>query len=223
MRILFVDDDMSLGSIVTLALEEAGHEVHYQTSLAGIRTAVKEWRPDMVVLDVEIGTQNGIEVMPELRAVAPEIPVLFVSSHPETENVAKALEAGAVNYLKKPFEMTELLAYIHRFGKTFRPKGIEIGMFLFRPEESLLMKGEMVVKRLSTFECKLLRALALNLNKMVPREELERELWDASHTGLNHEQGLNNYVGKLRRYLSEDSRVELENLPRKGYRLSVTV
>ena len=176
-KVLFVDDDMVLGNIVTLALEDSGYEVHYQTSLAGIKMVVKEMQPDIMVLDVEIGAKNGIEVVPELKAIVPETPVLIVSSHVESENVMKALEAGAVTYLKKPFEIVELLAYIQRFVKTFRVKGLEVGRLHLKAEESLLMKGDETVRKLSTLECKLLKMLALNLNRTVTREQIELELW----------------------------------------------
>ena len=166
-KVLFVDDDMVLGNIVTLALEDSGYEVHYQTSLAGIKMVVKEMQPDIMVLDVEIGAKNGIEVVPELKAIVPETPVLIVSSHVESENVMKALEAGAVTYLKKPFEIVELLAYIQRFVKTFRVKGLEVGRLHLKAEESLLMKGDETVRKLSTLECKLLKMLALNLDRTV--------------------------------------------------------
>lgn len=219
-KVLFVDDDMSLGNIVTLALEDAGYEVHYQTSLAGIKNVVKEMLPDIIVLDVEIGTKNGIEVLPELKAIAPEIPVLFVSSHVEAENVAKALENGAVTYLKKPFEIVELLAYINRYVKSFRAKGLKIGMFHLKADESLLMKGDEVVKKLSALECKLLKILALNLNQPVTREQIEQELWGESVTESS-EQSLNNYIAKLRKYLIEDKQLELTTISKVGYKLSV--
>lgn len=219
-KVLFVDDDMALGHIVTLALEDLGYEVHYQTSLAGIRNVVKEMLPDVVVLDVEIGAKNGIEVIPELKLIVPETPVLIVSSHLESENVAKALEAGAVGYLKKPFDIMELQAYIRRFAKFFRPKGMEFGIFRLKAEECLLMKGDVTVRKLSMFEYKLLRLLVLNLNEMVTREQIEQDLWGKLATGSS-EQSLNNYVAKLRKYLAEDPALELENIPRMGYKLSI--
>lgn len=217
--VLFVDDDVALGNIVTLALEDSGYEVHYQTSLAGIKTVMKELQPDVVVLDVEIGARNGIDMMPELRLVSPETPILIVSSHVGSENVAKALAAGAVTYLKKPFEIAELVAYINRFANSFCPKGLEIGMFHLRTEENLLMKGETTVGKLSTFECKLLKMLALNMNEAVTREEIEQELW-GEYVIESSEQSLNNYIGKLRKYLAEDNRIELVAIPKVGYRLS---
>lgn len=217
-KVLFVDDDMSLGNIVTLALEDAGCEVHYQTSLAGIKTVVKELLPDIMVLDVEIGAKNGIEVIPELKLIVPETPVLVVSSHVESGNVTKALESGAVTYLKKPFEIVELLAYIRRFAKPFCAKGMKLGMFHLNAEEYLLMKGEEAVRKLSALECKLLKMLALNMNKTVTREEIEQELW-GEYVTESCEQSLNNYISKLRKYLAEDNTLELATVPRVGYKL----
>lgn len=218
-KVLFVDDDVALGNIVTLALEEAGCEVHYQTSLAGIKNVVKEVCPDIIVLDVEIGSTNGIEVIPVLKLIAPKTPVLIVSSHGESENVMKALEAGAVSYLKKPFEIVELLAYIHRFATPSPAGGVKIGMFRLRVEENLLMKGDEVVRKLSLFECKMLKLLVLNLNETVTREQMQQELWGESATESS-EQSLNNYIVKLRKYLSEDERLNLVTQPKVGYKLS---
>lgn len=219
-KVLFVDDDVALGNIVTLALEDAGYEVHYQTSLVGIISVVQEWQPNVIVLDVEIGAKNGIDVVPELKAIAPDTPILFVSSHIGGDNVAKALEAGAVTYLKKPFEIAELLAYINRFANSFsfHPKGVEVGLFHLRPEENLLMKGDEIVRKLSVFECKLLRLLALNLNLVVTREQIEQELWGNFATAST-EQSLNNYIAKLRKYLAEDQQLELTTIPKVGYKL----
>lgn len=218
-KVLFVDDDVALGNIVTLALEDAGCEVHYQTSLAGIKNVVKEVCPDIIVLDVEIGSTNGIEVIPVLKLIAPKTPVLIVSSHGESENVMKALEAGAVSYLKKPFEIVELLAYIHRFAISSQAGGVKIGMFRLRVEENLLMKGDEVVRKLSLFECKMLKLLVLNLNETVTREQMQQELW-GDCVPESSEQSLNNYITKLRKYLSEDERLNLLTLPKVGYKLS---
>lgn len=218
-KVLFIDDDMSLGSIITLALEDLGYKVHYQTSLAGIKSVVREIDPDIIVLDLEIGEKNATEIIPELKLIMPEVPILIVSSHVESENVMKALEAGAVIYLKKPFDVAELQAYINRFVKPFRVKGLKIGMFHLKAEENLLMKADEVTRKLSALECKLLRLLALNLNQVVTREQIEQELW-GDYVTDSSEQSLNNYIAKLRKYLSKDKQLELRTIPRVGYKLS---
>ncbi len=78
------------------------------------------------------------------------------------------------------------------------------------------MKKDEVVKKLSLFECKLLKLLALNMNQPVTREQIERELWE---DGYSSEQSLNNYIAKLRKYLSEDNQLELVTIPKIGYKL----
>lgn len=215
-KVLFVDDDVALGYVVTLALNGAGYETHYQNSLTAIQTVIVELNPDIILLDVEIGHKDGIEVTPMLKRIAPEIPVLFVSSHVESSKVVKALEAGAMGYLKKPFEMEELLAYIGRYTTVFRPKGIEIGKLVLRVEENVLVKGEAVIKQLSAFEGKLLKILALNINGIVSRAQIEQELWEGNPA---NEQSLNNYVAKIRKYLTADTQLELITLPKVGYKL----
>lgn len=115
-RILFIDDDMTLGTIVTLALNEAGYETYYQTSLTAITSVINELNPHLLLLDVEIGKDDGIDKALRLKALASDIPILFVSSHIESSKVARALRAGAVAYLKKPFELEELLAYVQHYA-----------------------------------------------------------------------------------------------------------
>lgn len=216
-KVLFVDDDVAFGNIITLALEEAGYEAHYQTSLAGIQSVVSELQPDMIVLDVEIGAKNGLDIAPELKAIVPNTSILFVSSHWETEYVDNALAVGAVHYLRKPFDIAELLAYINRFTISFHPRGISIGIFQLDTEENLLIKNGQPAKKLSVFECKLLKLFALNRNKVVTREQIEQELWEG---GCGNEQSINNYVARFRKYLSEDESVELVTIPKVGYKLS---
>lgn len=110
-KVLFIDDDVMLGNIVTMALTEEGYVVHQQNSLTGIKAVVGEFRPSIIVMDVEVGAEDGIDVMPELYAVSPEIPIIVISSHSESNEVVRALQNGAVAYLKKPFETEELTIY----------------------------------------------------------------------------------------------------------------
>lgn len=104
-KVLFIDDDVMLGNIVTMALTEEGYAVHQQNSLTGIKAVVNEFRPAIIVMDVEIGVEDGIDVMPELYAVSPEIPIIVISSHTESNELIRALRNGAIAYLKKPFEI----------------------------------------------------------------------------------------------------------------------
>ena len=162
-KVLFVDDDIALGQVVILALRASGYAAEYCTTLVGIQGVVQEMQPDIMVLDVEIGEKNGIDAVAELKLTAPDTPVLFVSSHIAGSEVARALDAGGIAYLRKPFEMEELVAYIRRHTPCFHPKGLSIGMFNLRAGDSMLFKGEEPVRRLTDFEYKLLKLLAQNM------------------------------------------------------------
>ena len=210
-KVLFVDDDIALGQVVILALRASGYAAEYCTTLVGIQGVVQEMQPDIMVLDVEIGEKNGIDAVAELKLTAPDTPVLFVSSHIAGSEVARALDAGGIAYLRKPFEMEELVAYIRRHTPCFHPKGLSIGMFNLRAGDSMLFKGEEPVRRLTDFEYKLLKLLAQNMNQTVSREQIVQELWEGTS---GSEQSLNNYVARLRKYLSEDESLSLETVPR---------
>lgn len=216
-KVLLIDDDVLLGNIMTIALQEAGYEVAYQASLVAVQSVVREWKPDVIVLDVEVGTRRSIEAVPEITAIAPHTPVLFISSHVEGSDVVQAMDTGGTAYLKKPFETEELVAYVRRYMPSFHPKGIEIGEFSLHIAESLLMRQGQVVRKLTFLECKLLQMLALHLNQTVSREDIERELWNGKN---GNEQSLNNYVARLRRYLSGSGSVEILTIPKTGYQLT---
>ena len=210
-KVLFIDDDIALGNVVTVALDSLGYETYYQTSLVAIRSVIKELCPDILILDVEIGQKNGIEA-------TPDIPILFVSSHTESSFVTQALDAGGIAYLKKPFEIDELVAYIKRHTNTSSHASfLQIGQLTLYTQDYILMKGEQIVKRLTLSEGKLLTLLANHPDETISRQEMEQELWEDGYT---NEQSLNNFMAKLRKYLSEDDTLELTTIPKVGYRLA---
>ena len=215
-KVLFIDDDIALGNVVTVALDSLGYETYYQTSLVAIRSVIKELCPDILIL--EIGQKNGIEATPELRLILPDIPILFVSSHTESSFVTQALDAGGIAYLKKPFEIDELVAYIKRHTNTSSHASfLQIGQLTLYTQDYILMKGEQIVKRLTLSEGKLLTLLANHPDETISRQEMEQELWEDGYT---NEQSLNNFIAKLRKYLSEDDTLELTTIPKVGYRLA---
>lgn len=102
-KILFIDDDITFGRICTIILQEKGYEVFYQTTLNGAKACIAEAHPDIIVLDVEIGNQNGIEVAPEIKVIAPNVPVLFISSHTEAIGLYRLWKQVRWLILKSPF------------------------------------------------------------------------------------------------------------------------
>lgn len=124
LKVIIVDDDKLLGTTLVLGLEGLSMKPYYLDSLDGLLDKISEVQPNILVLDVEVGMGNGIEILKELKLHAINIPVIIMSSHIQMDYISKALENGAFHFLKKPFEIDELGAYIQRFAKTDEKLGI---------------------------------------------------------------------------------------------------
>lgn len=216
-KVLFVDDDQLLGNVTTLQLREYGYEVNYRTSLKEIAAVITDFHPDMIVLDVEIGEDNGIQTAPYIQSMAPDTPILFVSSHLESNFVVKAMNAGGVAYLRKPFEIEELIAYINKHANHPVTERVRVGMFELNTDENLLLKEAEEVKKLTLFESRLLNLLISNKNRVVRRELIEQDLWGDDN--MDHEHSINNFIAKLRKALSPDPNLELQTIHQLGYKL----
>lgn len=217
-RVLFVDDDTELGNFVSMALESIGYKVHFQNSLVGIETIVNEFSPSIILLDVEIGEDNGIERAKTVLANFGHIPILFVSSHTDSETIAHGILTGGVGYIRKPFTMKELEAYIKRFALTANI--LYLARYSLHLKEQKLLYEEKPVKKLSKLEFKLLQLLVLHKNKVLTKEKITEVLWEG---GLDEgcEASLNNLVSRLRDLLNKDDAIAIETVRGKGYRLSI--
>ena len=126
------------------------------------------------------------------------------------------MEAGGIAYLKKPFGMDELLAYVKRHTALPASSGIRLGCLLFDPEAQTLSQDGRKERKLSRTESRLLTLLTTHLNQTVSRDEIIKELWNDNGA---HEQSLNNFVAHLRKYLSSEPALDLQAIPRVGYQL----
>lgn len=218
-KVLFIDDDVMLGNIVTMALTEEGYVVHQQNSLTGIKAVVSEFRPAVIVMDVAVGADDGIDVIPELDTVSPGIPIIIISSHIESREVVRALRNGAAVYLKKPFETEELTAYIKRYAMTVCnpvPR-MKIASLELDTRSRILYRENQKLKRLSRLEFALLSLLNEHPGEVVSHDEISG-LWEETVVD-NH--SIYNVVGKLRKVLSADARIELVTAGKDGYALKI--
>lgn len=218
-KVLLIDDDVMLGHIVTTALTEEGYEVHVQNSLTALGAVASEFKPDIVLMDVEVGLKDGIESMPELYTIFPKLPVVVISSHTESGEVARALRYGAVAYLKKPFEIEELIAYIQRYASNglFSTPKIKIASLELDMHHRILYKGNQELKKLTKLEFALLVLLAEHQGEIVSHEEMAK-LWKA-RVVENH--SLYNLVARLRKVLSADATIDIITSEGTGYVLRV--
>lgn len=210
-----IDDDTLLGNILTTALTSEGYKVHYQSSLTGLKAVVREFQPNIVVLDIEVGTGDGIASMPDLKRVADTLPVIIISSHTDNEEVRRALQQGAVVYLKKPIDVYEMMAYIDRYAHDWKPSVLHLGQLELSTETRILTYRGEEVKRLTRLEYGMLALLYENRGKSVSYTDFS-ELWEDS---VMSEASLQNYISRLRKALAADSTVSLDSSGR-GYVLS---
>lgn len=218
-KVLLVDDDIDLGSFINTALSTLGYEVHFQNSLVGINGIIKDFFPNVIVLDVEIGKQNGIDEAEKILQCFPTIPIIFISSHTEIEHVSRGLSSGGVCYLKKPFDIQELDAYIRRFSQKNTPENvILIGLYSLELCDQKLVFKEEIVKHLSPMEKNGLLLLINNKNNVVSREQFSQELWGTEFSS-DIEGALNNLMFKLRKMINKDARLSIETVKFKGYKL----
>lgn len=218
-KIILVDDDTDLGDLICSCLITDGYNVHYQTSLAGIESSIEAFNPSILILDVEIGEEDGVTRAKSILQKFPLLPILFISSHIETPDVARGVIAGGVGYIRKPFDMPELQAYIERFA-TSAETGLQvakIGNYTLNRQTRELHLNDVLVKQLSHLEFDTLQILLDNSNNVVQREYLSKKIWNKQDSEVQHT--LNNVIFKLRKTLSLSGEVKIQTIKDVGYKL----
>jgi DNA-binding response OmpR family regulator len=220
MEILVVEDEAGIADFLQRGLRDEGYEVEaVGDGVAGARAAL-EPGVDLVVLDRMLPGRDGMEVLREVRAARPTLPVIMLTARSEVADRVEGLDLGATDYVTKPFSFEELLARI-RARLRERPEGSEttieaagIGLDLLTREAS---RGEARM-RLAEREADLLAYLMRHAHRVCTREELLASVW-----GYDHDPGTNVvqvYVGYLRRKLAlPESPAPIETVRSVGYRL----
>ena len=111
-KLIYIEDDQILGNLITQALEENRFEVDYRTTLNGLQESLASMLPDLLVLDIEVNNQNCLDILPAIRSQYPKLPVIIASSHTEGTEIVRSYGAGANHYIKKPYDITELVFQI---------------------------------------------------------------------------------------------------------------
>jgi DNA-binding response OmpR family regulator len=220
--ILLVEDEPGIVDFVRRGMEAEGFDVQAEhDGLAGERRALAE-SFDAVVLDLMLPGRGGMEVLAALRAAKPSLPVIVLTARGEIEDRVAGLDAGAVDYLVKPFSLAELLARVRaqlRFaaqgagaGTTLRVADIEVDLLSRRVQRA----GEPV--QLSTTEFELLVYLLRHRGTVLSRERILSAVWGYQHDPATNIVDV--YIGYLRRKLRRaDSPAPIHTVRAVGYRL----
>ena len=219
MKVIFVDDDTNLGNFVSNILEiDYNYKVHFQNTTLGINHIIEDFSPDIIILDVEIGADNGIETAKDIIANYPKIPILFISSHSEEEFITRGIDVGGNAYIPKPLSIPILVSYIKRFT-TNKPieQLLKISDYKLDLETNNLFYENKLLKKLSPFEKNALELLIQNPNKVISKEQLTEKLWDNMSLSKKNESSLQNIVSKLRDLLKENQSARINTIRGVGY------
>lgn len=222
-KILFVEDEEDLTLIVADTLRGQGYEVI--TAADGISglERFKTDGADIVVADVMMPKMDGFSMAKEIRKISPAVPLLFLTAKSTIDDVEKGFEIGANDYLKKPFELRELIVRIKallRRQSSNRGEDIKFsfGQYLFNVNTQTLSFGERSME-LSHFEAKILERLVTNIGKTVDASELMIAVWQRDEP--SNRNSLHGYIHKLRRALRHDPSITIINQRGFGYMLTI--
>jgi len=214
-RILIVEDEQHISDGLKFNLEAEGHDaVVAPDGEQALDLLLKERRVfDVVVLDVMLPGKDGFTVAAELRAAEQFLPILMLTARGRPEDVLKGFEAGADDYLPKPFELTILLARIHgllrrrRWNEQDTPQPDEAQVDVYSFAGRTLDFGAMEVRalgkahRLTQMECDLLRYLVKNAGQAVSRGTILEDVWGLHES--TDTRAIDNFIVRLRRYLED--------------------
>lgn len=207
LHVVLIEDDKQIRRFLYMTLESEGMRVYEaQTGKQGL-SLVKCHEPDLVILDLGLPDMDGIRVIEQLRTWA-RMPILILSARSEEQQKVAALDAGADDYLTKPFGSSELLARIRAHlrksanrlmdasGSPFCFGDVTLDFTLRR-----VTRGDEVV-HLTPIEYRLLATLVQNAGKVLTHTQLLREVWGPGHSERSHY--LRIYMGHLRQKLEQD-------------------
>ena len=218
--ILVVEDEPGILDVIDRGLRRHGHEVLCVTDgEAGLRHALDPG-VELMILDLMLPLKGGLEVLAELRGARPELPVIVLTARGQVEDRVTGLDAGAIDYLVKPFSIDELAARVRahlrsaKRGETVLSVG-DVDVDLLSRNVRAGSDGTPV--RLSTTEFELLVHLMRHAGQVLGREQILRTVW-----GYQHDPGTNVldvYIGYLRRKLgSTDTAARITTIRSLGYR-----
>ena len=201
-RILVVDDDPHTLRSVRDALTQAGYAVRVTAEAGQLGELIRTEKPQLVLLDLMLPGTGGIELMGEVTELG-DMPVIFISGYGRDETIARAFEAGAADYIVKPFSATELNA---RVGAALRTRAgaapFVLGALAIDYERRrVTVSGRAVA--LTATEYEILRILSVNAGRVVTSESLLRQAWDAREP--TDTERVRAFVKQLRAKLGDDA------------------
>lgn len=226
-RILLAEDDLNLGLLLVDYLEAEGFDVKLCSDGILALNAFKSKEFDLCLFDVMMPKLDGFSLAKEIRIKNKNMPVIFITAKSLKEDKLKGYGLGADDYITKPLDEEELLWKIKAIIRRMPSNALEnetaiisIGKYLFDfNNQSLILDDK--ARRITEKECRILRFLSEHKNKIIKRQDLLRDIWgeDDYFAGRS----LDVFISKIRSYLKDDPKVNIENVFGVGFILNVAV
>ena len=218
-RVLVVDDDQGVTSVVARALKREGYDVRSESDGDCAIQAAREWRPDAMVLDVLMPGTDGLAVCRRVRTESPEIGILMLTAKDGQVDQIVGLDAGADDYMVKPFSLEVLAAHLRAVLRRREPAAeiLRVADLEVDVSARTARRGARTLA-LTTTEFKMLLHLARDAGEVIPKAELTRRVWGYDFEG--NENVCEVYVGYLRQKLEAGGEPRLiHTLRGAGYSL----
>jgi two-component system OmpR family response regulator len=219
-RVLVVDDEATLADLLSMALRYEGWEVRTAADGGAAVRAAREFRPDVVVLDIMLPDLDGLEVLRRMRAETPDVPVLFLTARDAVEDRVAGLTAGGDDYVTKPFSLEELVArlrgLLRRSGMAAARQGSQLvvgDLVLDEDSRDVHRSGDGI--ELTATEFELLRYLMRNPRRVLSKAQILDRVWHYDFGGQSNVVEL--YVSYLRKKIDAGREPMIHTVRGAGY------
>ena len=220
-RILIIDDELAIRNVLRLGLEKNGYKVGEAANAKSGIKMVSDFHPHMILLDLGLSDMPGLQVLKELRSWS-RVPIIVLTVNDSEQSKVELLDAGADDYLTKPFSIKELTA---RVRVALRNVGLIEATPIFKSDELEVDVTNRKVKvsgsevKLTNTEFEVLSRLARDHGKVISQIQLLKQIWGASSDDQTHY--LRIYINQLRKKLESNpsSPKHILTEPGVGYRL----
>jgi DNA-binding response OmpR family regulator len=223
-KILLVEDDQSLGFLMTEFLASKGFDtILCSDGLSGLKAFYAQTF-QFAILDVMLPEMDGFSLAKKIKDKQPDIPVIFVTARSMKEDKIKGFNLGVDDYITKPFDEDELFcriqAILNRIDNKQEVNGekINIGRYIYEYHNQCLCFDK-EIRRLTKRENEVMHLLINNIGQVLKREMILKNIWGSNDYFSGR--SLDVYISKLRKYLQDDASIVIENIPKVGFLLKI--
>ena len=214
MEILLVEDNETLAKGIIYSLEQQKFNVTHKMNVKETAEFIEDKKPNLIILDISLPDGNGFDLY-EKKIKVKDIPTIFLTAKDDEDYIVRGLDAGAEDYITKPFSIKELIARINKILlRNKKNTIIKIKDIEFDLDKMVAYKDKKEIN-LTSLELKILNLLFMNLNKVVTRNDIIEKIWEWTGNDVN-DNTITVYLKRIREKLGTDIIITIKGI---GYRI----